>query len=546
MSSSSTADIAAVGRSLATGRRVRAYRSCVVADGWREAVAQLRQLPEPVRGDTPPTVVFAFSGHGPAVVDGLRGLYAGEPIFREALDEHAEILAARIGRDIRSDLYGDPVAGADTFADLRRFQTAALAVELALCRLWSSWGVRPDVALGHSLGEVAAAACAGVFSYEDALGFIVQRSAVMYDTRRGANISVALPPSRLAELLPGGVTISATNGASLTTVTGRPDEVAVLAERLTADGVFFRYLNMNFSSHAPAMLQAAEKLRARTADLALSPPMIAMLSNVTGDWESGRLAAPDYWSEHLTSPVRFADQLERLKSLPDPLVITIATDQSLSRIMNHELAPEGCEVISPVAEGTGSGRDQHAMLLAAGRAWCHGAELNLERILPGSRDRAAIPFTVFDHAKRWPVLARVDTVRAGIARPARHEDPGAWLYEPESRQRLLSRTTPNRPQAQLAWAGTRDRLAESVARCANAAGRDLVSYQEAADQQDARPLDVLWRIDDVGPGLLAQAWQTADRLQASHPGSRVWMIAGPARPNPWKCRPRAWRWPWSG
>lgn len=521
-------DLRGTARALATGRTIGKYRSWIVAASAREAAQKLRKLPPTTACGSSPTVVFEFPGQGAPFVDGLPDLYASEPVFQAAIDEFGHVLA-RYGVDLKSDLYADLDDRESRFQDTRKFQPAMVAVELALTRLWASWGVTPEVVLGHSLGEVSAAGAAGVLDLADVLALVAQRAAAMSETRPGANLSIALSPDHLRRILPDDVVISTVNGAQLTTVTGPPGQIEVLADRLAADGVFFKRLNMHTSPHSPAMGTAAATLRDAMTGLCVNLPSAQVLSNVTGGWANESFGHPDYWHDHLVSQVRFADLLQIVASLPSPLVLSVGPDEGLSRMTDHEIG--ACvRAVIPSAGKPGVPGNPHAgrraMLEAAGRAWSEGVPVDLGQVVPDV-PRESLPLTPFDHERIW---ARPTAVResASAASPDRRDDCGTWLYEATFASRNPSAgQQSSRPLRPTAWVGKDDGLREKISTLLADLGINLQSYEEAAADA-GQPLDVLWRLGHSdNDNLLTDAWRLASELAENHPGSRVWILTRP-------------------
>ncbi|MFI6079301.1 SDR family NAD(P)-dependent oxidoreductase [Actinoplanes sp. NPDC051343] len=519
-------DLAGIANTLLTGRRARELRAFVVASNTAEAVAELRRLSRPAR--RPPaqqqTIVFAFPGQGAVTVDGLPALYETEPVYRRAIDHHAEILHGLTGGDLHADLFGDPEQRVEVFSDVSRFQPAMVAVELALAKLWASWGIVPDVVLGHSLGEVAAAACAGVLTTEAALKLVVRRAQLMRDTQPGANLSVAIGAAQLVESLPDGITISAINGAHLTTVTGPTSQITEFATTLAAQGTWVKRLPIHISSHSPAMATAAEGLFAFAAELPMSVPRLRMLSNITGHWIDQRISTPDYWRDHLLSQVRFADQIELVGRLPGAVVITMGPDSGLNRMIAQEIGAEVGDVLPSTADVASQAAQRSAALRAAGMLWSKGANVDLGHLMRAA-PRSRLPLTPFDHTRRWgsPRVAAASTSASRSA--VRQSDPAAWLYEP--------RFSPSPASAQrtrkrdIAWIGGNEVLRAAIG---EATGLDIEEgMPHAADRSGA--VDVLWWIGGSDSNLLIDASKTARRLTSEHRGGHIWLLTPCAEPS---------------
>ncbi len=222
----------------------------------------------------------------------------------------AEILKPALGRDLCALLYGEESerldAGALQATEIA--QPALFAVGYALAALWRSWGVAPQMMIGHSVGEFVAACIAGVFSHEDALGLIAARGRLMQEMPRGSMLAVRLPEAELAPFLIAPLALAAINGPKLCVAAGPDEAVAALEAELTTRGIMSRRLHTSHAFHTPMMDPAAAALREQFAGVRLSPPKLRVISSVTGDWLSeSEATSPDYWAEHCRAPVRFGD-----------------------------------------------------------------------------------------------------------------------------------------------------------------------------------------------------------------------------------------------
>ncbi|WP_171136737.1 non-ribosomal peptide synthetase/type I polyketide synthase [Ruegeria sp. HKCCC1038] len=261
-------------------------------------------------------LVFMFAGQGSQHVGIARDLYDNEPVFRDALDQCLAPLEQAMGLDLRAVLYaeGDQIAEAREKLKSTDFaQPAIFACSYALAKLWESWGIRPDVMVGHSIGEFVAATLAGVFSLKDALNLIVLRGRLMADLPRGKMLSVRASEEDLQPYLGDTVDLAAVNGAKACVLAGSDEAIAALIPVLEEAGIATSELHTSHAFHSRMMDPALEPFRAELAKLSLAAPTRPILSTVTGDWMSEDEATdPDYWAQHMRRPVRFFDAMQVL------------------------------------------------------------------------------------------------------------------------------------------------------------------------------------------------------------------------------------------
>src|SRR6202040_2565918 len=190
-------------------------------------------------------------------------------------------------------------------------QPAIFAMQVALAKLWKSWGVQPAAVVGHSVGEVAAACVAGVLSLEEAARVIVLRARFMDDCARGEGtmLAIGLDEEATRALIARHdrtVTIAAFNGPRSLTIAGSRLSLEAMAAELELQGVFARLVRVDHPFHHPLMRPASEALEAALADLKPQPGEIPFFSTVTGDRCAGESCDAAYWARGIREPVRFA------------------------------------------------------------------------------------------------------------------------------------------------------------------------------------------------------------------------------------------------
>jgi amino acid adenylation domain-containing protein len=423
--SGDASDLADAAYTLATGRRVFDLREALVCRDPADAAACLA-AGDPVRLLTAPgaaggwpeagrPVAFVFPGQGAQHVGMGRDLYDSEPAFRVEIDGAAELLAPRLGLDLRHVLYPEAGGEAEAARQLARTavaQPALLAVEVALARLLGSWGVRPRAMLGHSLGEYAAAVLAGVFTFEAALELVAERGRLIEEVGAaggtGTMLAVPLSEAEIAPFLAGGtgeVHLAALNAPSLVSVAGPAAAVAELTSRLAAEGVMAMPLQVAFAGHSPQTEPAVAPYQARVAAVGPRAPEIPFVSSSSGTWiEAAEAADPAYWARHLRQPVRFSDGVEALRAAePGMALLEVGPGAGLAPLIRwHLAAPDERPVISAMRQPKDTSSDLAALLGAVGRLWVAGAKIDWQELYAGQgRRRVPLPTYPFERRRHW-------------------------------------------------------------------------------------------------------------------------------------------------
>lgn len=410
------ASLADVAFTLQMGRRQFDRRRIVVATTLAQASDRLRSPPAPGSTRTVAAnraqVVFLFPGQGSQYPGMGRDLYASEPLFRDTIDRCAEALLAdpESGLDPRIWLLASPdpaATGGPLLAD-EMMQTAVaqptlFAFELALARLLVSWGIRPVALVGHSIGELAAVTLAGLLDIGAAARFVAARGRLMQAMPPGRMAVVRTDASRLLGRLPDGVSLAAINAPGLSVVSGPFDPVDAFLATLGGEGVASSPLKTSHAFHSPMMAPAARALYNRFPTGDCGPLSIEMASTSLGRIVDGaQFATPDYWSDQVLNPVRFADALVAVAGNGRRVFVEIGPRQTLSVLATEALADAGClsvEALQQPAEAGSSGRAQ--LLTAIGRLWMTGVSVDWPALQRGARRRIALPTYPFERKRAW-------------------------------------------------------------------------------------------------------------------------------------------------
>lgn len=305
------------------GRARLPKRFAVVASSRAELVERLDALAAGNETDgvftgtaRRPRIAFMFTGQGAQYAGMARGLYDDEPVFRTALDQCVALIDPLQSTPLLDVIFAEQDSNiAAALGDTGYTQPALFAIEVALAALWRSWGVEPDVMIGHSIGELAAAAVAGVFSLDDAARLVVARGQLMQALDAGgAMVAVSAPLADVeAEVAAfDDVAIAAVNGPENIVISGVGESVAAVAATFENRGVRTQSLVVSHAFHSPLMRPMLDEFRRVAASITYHAPKQRLVSNVSGREISDEIASADYWVDHVMAPVRFADGMATL------------------------------------------------------------------------------------------------------------------------------------------------------------------------------------------------------------------------------------------
>jgi acyl transferase domain-containing protein/acyl carrier protein len=390
------AEVADLAWSLHTGRSRAKFGGAVVGADADALIAKLGEGVAPVEAARRP-VVWMFTGQG-SQARGMGAALRSHPAYRDVLDRADAVLLRLRGEALSAVIDED----GPRLDDTAWTQPALVAVELGLAAVLTSLGMAPDLVIGHSVGEIAAACVAGALDVEAAITLAAERGRLMSALPAGGGmVQVALREDLVRERLRPGLDVAAVNAGDETVVSGDLDALDALVVELEAANVRCRRLVVSHAFHSARMDPMLDTFEAVVAATPLRTPRIPVLSNLEARPVTEALTQPAYWRRHVREAVRFADALrtapERALLVelgPHPVLAGLA-----ARVRSDVVVVPTLRRGRPAWEGLAE---------AVGALACRGVDLDLAAWdAPWRRAKVAVPLTPWAKARHW--VERVDS-----------------------------------------------------------------------------------------------------------------------------------------
>ncbi|MEB4211037.1 type I polyketide synthase [Mycobacterium sp. 94-17] len=415
--------------SLVDTRAVFEHRA-VITGGDRRALA--RGLAALAAGESAPNVavgramslgktVFVFPGQGSQWLGMGRSLYDRFDMFTRAFDEAAAAVDAHLRLPLREVMWG---ADPELLRSTEFAQPALFVLGVALAALWRSFGVTPDLVMGHSVGEIAAACVAGVLSLADAAAVVAARGRLMAALPSGGvMIAVGAGEADVTGLLDDGVSIAAVNGPAAVVLSGVQAPVEALADRLAREGRRVHRLAVSHAFHSPLMQPMVAEFAAAVAGIEVGTPRIGLVSNVTGRPAGAGYGSPRYWAAHVDAPVRFFDGVRAAESAGAGIFLELGPGAALTAAVDQSLRDERAVAVPTMAEDR---PETESLLGAVGRLVTRGLDPDWAGVFAGlSARRVELPTYGFARQRFW---LGADATGAPPATAARTPDLAQRLH----------------------------------------------------------------------------------------------------------------------
>lgn len=397
---------------LESGREAFKYRKAIALNRDsledEQNIMDMLEEFEPCRADeNSKSVYFMFPGQGSQYNKMARDIYLSNDnnklvrVFKENMDSIFDLLDNK--DEIKEIIYGNDEN--HKINQTQYSQIAIFATSYCLAKALISIGIKPKALIGHSIGEIVAAAIAGVFSLKDAVEIVKARGFLMQQQKPGIMLSIAESADEIKEYIVEDTWVSLRNSTKNCVVGGTEDGISRFEKIMQDKGIKNTRIKTSHAFHTPMMKEAAEEFKKVLSKYSLKEPRIPIVSNVTGTWiKENEMTDPEYWCRHILNTVNFECDLSEILKDDNGIYIELGSGRTLSTFaINHELKKDNQHFVNLVRHIKEAQNDVEYLNNKIGLLWSYGVEIDWNLINGDSiRNHVSLPTYEFDR-KYFPI-----------------------------------------------------------------------------------------------------------------------------------------------
>lgn len=393
------------------------FRGAVVAIDHDQAIARLKDLERAdafSNGDgyflggktAPPKTAWQFTGQGSQYVGMGRQLYQTQKVFAEAIDQCDAWLKPQRSRSLLEVLFEDNDSESNGLIGQTQWtQPAIFAVQMGIAKLLQSWGMQPDVVLGHSVGQYAAACVAGVMPWQDGLTLISHRGRLIGELPEGGRMLAVFANMETVDEVIGrhrSLSLAADN-ATHVVISGDEAAIAEAEAEFQQRQVRTKTLQTSHAFHSDLMNPVLEPFAAIADEITFSPPQIPLICNVTGKlMAAGTVTDGAYWANHIRAAVQYRQSAMSAREMGCNVLLEIGPHAVLTQMAAAVWNGGEGNLISPIATMNRKQDDNHAISAAVGRLYTAGVNPDFTSMFAGeSRHTVVLPTYPFERRRFW-------------------------------------------------------------------------------------------------------------------------------------------------
>jgi amino acid adenylation domain-containing protein/FkbH-like protein len=403
-------DIADISFTLQQGRSHYKHRSLLICKTESDKSIPLLMKDTEITGIRElfnPRVVFMFTGQGSQYIGMTRDLYNEFSLFRDIIDKADVFLKANFSIEILKYILQDNDDSLQNEINQTSVaQPLLFTVQYAIARLLEEFGLKPDVLIGHSIGEYAAACISEIFDFEDALTLVAHRGKLMQEQKPGAMLSVQLSCNELSPFVSEKVNLSLKNAPDLNVLSGEFQDIEEAEKKIIAQypDIHLSRLKTSHAFHSYMMEPVLGPFSEILKKIKFGESRIPFISNLTGTWAvNGELSNAQYWTDQIRATVNFVDGIQELLKEANVYFIEVGPGNMLATLLSqYDTSGKRINISSTTRHPKKKLNDIPVFLKALGQAWISGVNINWDNYYKGEkRYRVPLPSYPFERKRHW-------------------------------------------------------------------------------------------------------------------------------------------------